>query len=134
MSLMRSPGPKLTAAFATLASAAAAVVTNLVTDAWSWGLAAALAVLVLAGAALAARAASAASASAAPGARTRVSQTASGGSTIRGSHLHGDAGAVVEEAARNRGEITDSTIRARGADAAREADGGLIHDSHIDAH
>jgi membrane protein implicated in regulation of membrane protease activity len=120
MSLRRSPGPKLTAALTTLVSAVAAVVTNLVTDAWSWGLAAALAVLVLAGAA--------------PAARTKVSQTASGGSTIRGSHLYGHAGALVEEAARNQGEITDSSIRARGADAARVADGGLIHDSHIDAH
>jgi hypothetical protein len=108
----------------------AGVATNLVTDAWSWGLAAALAVLVLAGTWLAVRAASPSSAATA---RTRVSQTASGGSAIRRSWLQGHAGATVEEVARNRGKIIDSTIRSDGADVAREADDSLIRDSHIDA-
>lgn len=127
---MRSPGPKLTAALAAPVSAATGVVTNLVTDAWSWGLAAALAVLVLAGAWLAVRAVSPSSASAA---RTRVSQTASGGSVIHGSRIHGHSGATVKEDARNRGKIIDSTIRSHGADVVREADDSLIRDSHTDA-
>jgi hypothetical protein len=126
---MHKPSPKLTAALAAPISAATGIVTNLLTDKWQWGVAAALGILVLASALLAVQTAG----QSRQKNKTQVSQTALDRSRIRGSHIQASTGSNVSETARNDSTIEASFIKADSADVARVADNGDIKGSSIDA-
>jgi hypothetical protein len=112
-----------------LISAAGAVVTNLITSKWSWGLAVLLAGLVISGAVLAGLLAL-------PyrkdRQRTFVRQAARGGSIIN-SLVEADSGARVDERANLQGTIRDVHTQASDADVSRVAKDGEIHGGSIKA-
>ena len=124
---MRTPGPRLLAILAVLVSAAVGAVTNLITNRWSWTLAAVLAVLLVASAALAAQAVGARR-----GDRPRIRQKAAGRSRIDRSGIKVED-ASITQTARRRGTITRSPIDARGTDVTQTAANAEITDSPIDS-
>jgi hypothetical protein len=110
-----------------VASAAAGVVTNLVTAQWSWSLGVLLATFVIFGAAL-----SGISVISSDRGRRRtiVRQRAQGGSVVN-SVIDAAAGARVYEGATRLGEIRDVHTRACAADVYRVAKNGKIEGGSI---
>lgn len=102
------------------------VVTNLVTQAWSWALAVALGLLLAATAALAWH-----HNDPVRSPETKVRQTARNNSRIEGGRIEAGRGAQVEETARDGATIEDSTIKARGGSVRRRADDSAIRNNNI---
>ena len=121
-------GPKTIAAGGFVVSVATGYVTNLITNQWSWSLAAFLAVLMAAGITLAVT-------SAAPpaGRRTRARIRAGRGGRIERSGVTGREGADIRQRTNRRGRITDSPVTVRDADLDQIApkDGEIV-DSPVD--
>jgi hypothetical protein len=110
-------------------SAAASVVTNLVTAQWSWSLGVLLAGLIISGAALSGISVI----SSGEGRRcTVVRQRAQGGSIVN-SVIEAAAGARVYEGATRLGEIRDVHTRASDAEVSRVAENGKIEGGSITA-
>ncbi|MEU8893942.1 hypothetical protein [Streptomyces sp. NPDC048442] len=119
--------PRTVAVAGVLVSVATGVVTNLVTERWSWTLGAALAVLVAVGAYLAVQASNGSSR------RTRARQTARRGGRITRSGITASGDADAQQRADRDGQISNSPITARDSDADQRArDGGQITDSELD--
>ncbi len=125
---MNLPGPRPTAALSFLVSAAVGVVTNLITDRFTWALAASLAVLIAVGAPLAMHAASSGGTS-----RTRLRQKAARGGALRGNAIKLRGGADVTDTATGGGRIERSGVTADGGHVQRRANkNGEITDSPVD--
>ncbi|MER6132108.1 hypothetical protein [Streptomyces sp. NPDC001815] len=126
---MPSPGPKTLAAAAVVVTVATGVVTNLITSRWNWSLGAALIILVLLGVAITVWNTS----GGAPD-RTRVTQKASRGGQINGSGVTARNGGEVRQRATGKGEIENSPLTSRGADADQGVHRkGKISNSPLDA-
>ncbi|NDZ68253.1 hypothetical protein [Streptomyces cyaneofuscatus] len=111
-----------------LVSVATGIVTNLVTDEWSWTLGGALAVLTVAAIWLAI-----VTSSAPPAARSRHEIRSDHHGLIKKSGATGREGAVIKQTATRHGTIENSRVIARHADVEQEVDnGGRIVDSPSD--
>jgi hypothetical protein len=124
--------PGLTAALSVVLGAAIGLITNVVTGRWNWALAAGLVALVLVAATLAWWDRTHSATPPASSGRSKVDQTAAGG-TIKSSEIQARRGADVSETARRQGLIEESSIDANGATVKRRAKKGTISDSHIEA-
>ncbi|MGJ5797693.1 hypothetical protein ACSCB1_00585 [Streptomyces europaeiscabiei] len=125
---MPAPGPKTLSAAAVVVTVATGVVTNEITDQWSWSLGAAFAILVILGIAIAVWSSS----SPGPG-RTKVVQKTTRGGQIKRSGIYARNKADVRQRATRRGEIDNSEITSDGAGARQEAGrDSKITDSPLD--
>lgn len=112
-----------------LTTIATGVVTNQITNQWSWTWFAALAVLAAVGAWLALLAL----ASGPPASRSRHRIRAEHNGRIEASGATGRDGAIIDQTATWGGTITGSPVSARGADVEQTTDnGGQITDSPSD--
>ncbi|MCG6498805.1 hypothetical protein [Kitasatospora sp. A2-31] len=112
-----------------LVSLAVGVVTNLITDQWSWPLTAALGALTIAAVLIAVT-----GVGGSPGSRTRIRQRAGRGGSILRSPAHGRDGADIVQIAVQNGHITDSPVSASNADVDQRASRhGQIEGSRLDA-
>lgn len=124
---MAFPGPRTTAALSVVVGAATGLVTGLVTSRWSPALIATLAVLLAAGMFLAVRAVGTTCG------RSRVWQTARGG-TIHTSSIAARGGGDVTDTACSGGRTTGSKITTDGGTVTRTVSkNGEITDSPINA-
>jgi hypothetical protein len=123
---MHVPGPRLSAVLTVVVAAATGVVTNLITNRWTWTLTAILAALLIISGALAALTAGGKKDN-----RTRIRQRARGNSLIHGSGIRAGGAAEVTQDARHRGKIIRSPIGAHQAEIAQNASNSSIADSPI---
>jgi hypothetical protein len=123
---MSKVSARVTAVLSVIVSVGIGIVTNLITDSWTWTLGVVLALLVC-GAVLLALAGTSSPT------RTTVNQRVTGGSKISRGKIVASSGSNVDETATDQSLIEGSTIRAKDADVARRADRSTIQDDEIDA-
>jgi hypothetical protein len=124
---VRQPmGPSLVGALSVLCSAVVGILTNVVTQAWSWTIAAALAAVIVAAVVLAWRDRSL---NARGG--TRASQIARGGSRISNTTIRASGNAAVDQLATDQGVIEDARLSAKAGDISQSADNSTISKTDI---
>jgi hypothetical protein len=117
---------RVVAVLTVLLTAAAGVLTNIVTSRWSWTVAVSLAVVIICLSALAwwpAR----------RGRRPAIVQRARRNAEIDGGRLEASGDAGIDQRADHGGRILRSTLVAHDQDIVQSADGGLIRDNELEA-
>lgn len=120
---------RLITMFSVLTAATIGIVTNLITDSFTWTLALSLAFLLI----LSITFAWLGDKQPTPSQMPTVTQQAKSGGRIESGEIRIKNGATVREEARGSGRISRSRTWADGARVERVADGGVIEDQDVEA-